>query len=85
VLAAASEDKRRLHIHQLPGGLYEDRSLAAFCRTCLISSCVNNRISFTFCKVPVVTVRPEMAGATLGSGTSKIVRTLGPSEAKTVK
>jgi len=71
----------RTFVYQLPGGLYEERSFAAFCRTCLISSCVNSRTSFTFCRVPAVTVRPEMAGAALGSGTSKITRTPGPSEA----
>jgi hypothetical protein len=60
ITAAASHSK--WFGDQLPGGLYEERSFTAFCRTCLISTCVNNRVNFTFCSVPAVTVRPKWPG-----------------------
>src|SRR4030095_12903449 len=65
----------------LPGGLYTPRSSLAFFRTCVISSGVHRRVSFALCIVPVDSTTPEIAGATLGSGTSKITNTPGPSVA----
>src|SRR6266478_986181 len=64
----------------LPGGLYTPRSSLAFCRTCLISSCVHKRVSVTFWTAPEATKTPEIAGAALGS-TSTITNTPGPSAA----
>jgi hypothetical protein len=63
----------------LPGGLYAPRSSRAFCRTCVTSSCVKRRVSFTLWTAPLATAMPEIAAAILGSGTSNMTKTPGPS------
>src|ERR1700732_1266028 len=66
---------------QLPGGEYFPRSWLAVWRTLAISSCVHSLMSLTLWMAPAANTVPEMAGAALGSGTSKITKTPGPSEA----
>jgi hypothetical protein len=52
----------------LPGGLYAPRSSRAFCRTCVTSSCVKRRVSFTLWTAPLATAMPENARA-ISAGT----------------